>query len=157
MGQCVWVNGKLVEREAVTLSIYDHGFLYGDGAFEGIRVYNRRVFRLQEHIDRLYRSARALAIELGVTNREFFDAVVETARANNVESGYIRVSISRGVGLGLDPASVKTAATIIISTEQLTLSAGDVRQWPQCDHCLDARPAVRLYRSSDKIAWSICE
>ena len=121
MGQYTWVTGKLVSSDAVTLNIYDHGFLYGDGAFEGIRVYNRRVFRLQEHIDRLYRSARALAIELGITNKEFFDAVVETAKANDVESGYLRVSISRGVGLGLDPVSVKTVATIIISTEQLRL------------------------------------
>ena len=121
MGQCVWINGNLVERESANVSIYDHGFLYGDGAFEGIRVYNRRVFRLQEHVDRLFRSARALAIDLGITNKDFFDAVVATAKANNVESGYIRVSISRGVGLGLDPNSVNSAATLIISTEQLRL------------------------------------
>ncbi|MEP6756803.1 MAG: branched-chain-amino-acid transaminase [Chthonomonadales bacterium] len=121
MGQFVWVNGSLVDSEKVMLSIYDHGFLYGDGAFEGIRVYNKRIFRLQEHVDRLYRSARALAIDLSISNEEFFKAVLLTVTQNKVRSGYIRVSISRGVGLGLDPNSVKTNATIIISTEQLRL------------------------------------
>jgi branched-chain amino acid aminotransferase len=121
MGQCVWVNGKLVSREDAVVNIYDHGFLYGDGAFEGIRVYNRRIFRLEPHIARLYRSAQALAIDLGISQEEFVAAVIQTAKANNVESGYIRVSISRGVGLGLDPAHLGSAATIVISTEQLRL------------------------------------
>jgi branched-chain amino acid aminotransferase len=121
MGQCIWLNGKLVAREDANLSIYDHGFLYGDGAFEGIRAYNRRVFKLQEHVDRLYRSARALAITLPLTPQQMFDAVVETCRANSLETGYIRLTISRGVGLGLDPSHLRSDATVVISTEQLRL------------------------------------
>jgi branched-chain amino acid aminotransferase len=121
LGQRVYINGELVAREAAHLSIYDHGFLYGDGVFEGIRVYHRRIFRLQDHITRLYRSARALAIHIGMTPEAFHDAVVQTARVNEVESGYIRVSVSRGVGLGLDPAHLNSPATVVISTEQLRL------------------------------------
>jgi branched-chain amino acid aminotransferase len=121
MGQQVYLNGKLVPREQALLSIYDHGFLYGDGAFEGIRAYNGRVFRLEPHIQRLFRSARALNIDLCITEADFNAAVLETARANELESGYIRVSISRGVGLGLDPAHLKSDPTIAISTEQLRL------------------------------------
>lgn len=121
MGQRVYLNGKIVAREDAWLNIYDHGFLYGDGAFEGIRVYDRRVFRLDEHIARLYRSAKALAINLPISTAEFHDAVLDTVRANEIDSGYVRVSISRGVGLGLDPAGIKSGATIAISTEQLRL------------------------------------
>jgi branched-chain amino acid aminotransferase len=121
MGQLVNVNGTLVARDDAHLSIYDHGFLYGDGAFEGIRAYHGRVFKLQEHIDRLYRSCRALAIELPIPPAAMFDAVLETVRANQVHAGYIRLTISRGVGLGLDPKHMKSQATYIISTEQLAL------------------------------------
>lgn len=128
MGQCIWLNGKLVAREDAYVSIYDHGFLYGDGAFEGIRAYNGRVFKLQEHIDRLYRSARALAIELPYPSSQLFDAVVETCRANNLDTGYIRLTISRGVGLGLDPSHLNTTATVVISTEQLRLYPEEMYQ-----------------------------
>ncbi len=121
MGNRVYINGELIAREEAHLSIYDHGFLYGDGVFEGIRVYHRRIFRLQDHITRLFRSARALAINIGMTPEAFYDAVLETARVNAVESGYIRVSVSRGVGLGLDPAHLNSPATVVISTEQLRL------------------------------------
>lgn len=121
MGQRVYINGELVAREEAHLNIYDHGFLYGDGVFEGIRVYHRRIFRLQDHITRLYRSARALAINIGIAPQAFHDAVVETARVNEVESGYIRVSVSRGVGLGLDPSHLNSPSTVVISTEQLRL------------------------------------
>jgi len=122
MGQRVYLNGHMVAREDAHLSIYDHGFLYGDGAFEGIRVYSRRVFKLDAHLDRLYRSARALAIDLGLPKEQFRTAVLETVRANELESGYIRVSVSRGAFLGLDPAHMKDARpTIVISTEQLRL------------------------------------
>jgi branched-chain amino acid aminotransferase len=121
LGNRVYINGELIAREEAHLSIYDHGFLYGDGVFEGIRVYHRRIFRLQDHITRLFRSARALAINIGMTPEAFYDAVLETARVNAVESGYIRVSVSRGVGLGLDPAHLNSPATVVISTEQLRL------------------------------------
>jgi branched-chain amino acid aminotransferase len=121
MEQIVYINGSLLPRAQAHADIYDHGLLYGDGAFEGIRVYDGLVFRLQEHIDRLYRSAKALAIDLGMTPAEMVDAVVRTVGANEHRTGYIRVTVSRGVGLGLDPSHLPAGATVIISTEQLSL------------------------------------
>lgn len=119
--QWVHLNGKLTPKQHAMLSIYDHGFLYGDGAFEGIRVYSGNIFRLEPHIARLYRSALALGIDLGISPEQMTRNVVETVRANKLPSGYIRLSISRGVGLGLDPSHIKPPATISISTEQLRL------------------------------------
>ncbi|HXG23644.1 MAG TPA: branched-chain-amino-acid transaminase [Chthonomonadales bacterium] len=121
MGQRVFLNTKLVAREEASLSIYDHGFLYGDGVFEGIRVYDRRIFKLDEHLTRLYRSAKALDIQIALEKEALRAAVIETARANALENGYIRISVSRGVGLGLDPRHIDRTSTIVISTEQLRL------------------------------------
>ena len=122
-GQEQWahINGKLIPKTSASVSIYDHGFLYGDGAFEGIRVYSGNIFRLEPHLARLYRSVKALGFELSVDLSTLQAQVTETVRANNHRDGYIRLSVSRGVGLGLDPHSVKTDATVIISTEQLRL------------------------------------
>jgi len=111
----------MIAREDARVSIYDHGFLYGDGVFEGIRVYKRRIYKLDEHVARLYRSARALAIKVALEPEAFRAAVIETCRANGHEHGYIRVTVSRGVGLGLDPAHIDPTSTIVISTEQLRL------------------------------------
>ena len=119
--QWVHLNGKLTPKAAASVSIYDHGFLYGDGAFEGIRVYTDNIFRLEPHLARLYRSVKALGFELAVDLPTLQNQVLETVRANRHSNGYIRLSVSRGVGLGLDPHSVKTDATVIISTEQLRL------------------------------------
>ena len=119
--QWVYLNSKLVPKEQASISIYDHGFLYGDGAFEGIRVYDRNIFRLDQHLIRLYRSCRALAIELSLDHTALRAAVVETVRANSLNSGYIRLTVSRGVGLGLDPKQIARSSTIVISTEQLRL------------------------------------
>lgn len=121
MAQRVYLNGEFVERDAAHLDIYDHGFLYGDGVFEGIRVYDGRVFRLDEHVTRLYRSSQALAIQVGLTPDAMREAILETCRRNNHQTGYIRVSVSRGTGLGLDPAHIEERATVVISTEQLSL------------------------------------
>lgn len=121
MGQLVYLNGRLTARDEANVSIYDHGFLYGDGAFEGIRVYGGNIFRLREHVVRLLRSARALDIALGLTEAEIILAIAETARANDHTTGYIRVTVSRGDGLGLDPSHLTSKATIVISTEQLSL------------------------------------
>lgn len=128
MEQWVHLNGKLVPKAEASLSIYDHGFLYGDGAFEGIRVYSHVIFQLEAHIARLFRSARALAIDLKTDPEAVQSAIVETVRANSLESGYIRVSVSRGVGLGLDPAHMKSDPTIAISTEQLRLYPQEMYQ-----------------------------
>lgn len=128
MEQWVHLNGKLVPKAEASLSIYDHGFLYGDGAFEGIRVYNRVIFQLEPHITRLFRSARALAIDLQTDPETIQAAIVETVRINGLDSGYIRVSVSRGPGLGLDPAHLKSKPTIVISTEQLRLYPQEMYQ-----------------------------
>lgn len=112
----VHLNGQLVPMEAAQVSIYDHGFLYGDGVFEGIRVYNHNIFRLESHIARLYRSAHALGIQINIDEERMQSAIVETVRANEMASGYIRVSVSRGVGLGLDPSHIDCTSTIAIST-----------------------------------------
>jgi len=119
--QWVHLNGKLVPKGEASLSIYDHGFLYGDGAFEGIRVYSGNIFRLKQHVDRLYASAKSLGFSLCVEADCILQAIVETVRKNGVSNGYIRVSVSRGVGLGLDPGHMKSDPTIVISTEQLRL------------------------------------
>ncbi len=121
MAQRVFLNGKFVEREAARLDIYDHGFLYGDGVFEGIRVYDGRVFRLDEHVVRLYRSLKALAIEVDMPMDQMREAILETCRQNDHRTGYIRLSISRGVSLGLDPSHVPPGATVVVSTAQLAL------------------------------------
>ena len=119
--QWVHVNGALTPKSQARLSIYDHGFLYGDGAFEGIRVYSRNVFRLPAHLARLLRSVHSLGFQLDATQDELQTAIVETVRANGLDTGYIRMSVSRGVGLGLDPAHLNSRPTVIISTEQLRL------------------------------------
>src|SRR5438094_26386 len=102
----IYLDGELVPREAAKVSVFDHGLLYGDGVFEGIRVYNRRVFRLDAHLDRLYDSARALALAIPLARAELAEAVRTTVRANRREDGYIRLIVTRGVGdLGVDPRS----------------------------------------------------
>lgn len=121
MGQIVYLTGEFVDQSEARLNLYDHGFLYGDGVFEGIRVYDGRVFRLTEHVARLYRSCQALGIVVGITPGEFTEAILETVRRNQMPSGYIRVSVSRGIGLGLDPLHIGKQATIAISCEQLRL------------------------------------
>ncbi len=121
MAEYVYCNGTLVRADEAHVGIYDHGFLYGDGVFEGIRAYNGGVFRLTEHVRRLYRSAHALSIRLPMEQDEFRAAIIETVKANNMQSCYIRVSVSRGTGLGLDPEQIHNDPTIIISTRQLRL------------------------------------
>ena len=117
----VYMNGELVSKSDARVSIYDHGFLYGDGAFEGIRVYQGNIFRLEPHLLRLLRSCKGLHFDLKMTVAELVDAVVSVVRTNQLDSGYIRLSVSRGVGLGLDPSHMGQHPTVIISTEQLRL------------------------------------
>ena len=119
--QYVWINGGLVPKERASVPLYDHGMLYGDGIFEGIRVYNNRVFKLDEHVARLYGSAQALNIEIPAPPEATRAAVLETVRANGHANGYIRITATRGTGLGLDPKHIKTEANVYISCEQLAL------------------------------------
>lgn len=100
----IYLNGKFVEKEDAKISVYDHGVLYGDGVFEGIRVYDGVVFKLKEHIDRLYDSAKSILLEIPLSKEEMEDVVVETLKVNNLRDAYIRLVITRGIGdLGLDP------------------------------------------------------
>jgi branched-chain amino acid aminotransferase len=112
----IYLNGKLVVKEHATVSVFDHGLLYGDGVFEGIRAYNGRVFKLDEHIDRLYRSARAIALDMPIEKAELAQAVVKTCKANELKDCYIRLVITRGEGeLGLNPYLCKAPQVIIIA------------------------------------------
>ena len=112
----VYLNGKLVPQSKACVSVFDHGLLYGDGVFEGIRTYNRRVFMLDEHVARLYRSARAIALDIPISQAAMSAAVVMTCNANRTWDGYVRVVVTRGVGtLGLNPYVCKKPQIIIIA------------------------------------------
>ncbi|KGK98353.1 branched-chain amino acid aminotransferase [Methanococcoides methylutens] len=114
----IYYNGEFVTKENATVSIYDHGFLYGDGVFEGIRAYNGRVFKLQEHVDRLYDSAKAIALEVPISKEEMSEAILETLRKNNLTDAYIRPIVTRGIGdLGLDPRKCPKPSIYIVSQE----------------------------------------
>src|SRR5438105_13866037 len=111
----VWLNGQLVEKADAKVSVYDHGLLYGDGVFEGIRVYAGKVFRHKEHIDRLYDSAKAIALTIPLAPDLMMSAVEETVRANDKTDGYIRLIVTRGPGtLGLDPRRCEPQGIIIV-------------------------------------------
>ena len=100
----IYLDGKLVPKEDAKVSVFDHGFLYGDGVFEGIRVYDGNVFRLKEHVDRLYESAKTIKLEIGLSKEEMTAALLKTVAANGKRDAYIRLVVSRGPGdLGIDP------------------------------------------------------
>jgi branched-chain amino acid aminotransferase len=112
----VYIDGKFYDERNAKVSVFDHGLLYGDGVFEGIRAYHGRVFKLKEHIDRLFYSAKALLLELPMTHARLMRAVVETCRKNKLRDGYIRLVVTRGIGtLGLNPNSCKRPSVIIIA------------------------------------------
>ncbi|HJJ27555.1 MAG TPA: aminotransferase class IV, partial [Methanocorpusculum sp.] len=122
----VYIDGKFVPEEEATVSIFDHGFLYGDGVFEGIRAYNGRVFRLQEHIDRLFDSAKAIDLNPGITKDEMAEIIKETLRKNDLKFAYIRPIISRGKGtMGLDPTKCKKP-TIVVAAAPTDAMYGDL-------------------------------
>lgn len=112
----VYMNGKLVPLKDAKVSVFDHGLLYGDGVFEGIRAYNGRVFMLEAHIDRLFRSAQAIVLKIPMTKVALMRAVVATCKANHTLNGYVRLVVTRGIGtLGLNPFSCRKPQTIIIA------------------------------------------
>lgn len=112
----IYLNGKQVPEHEATVSVFDHGLLYGDGIFEGIRSYNGRVFLLKEHIERLFKSAKAIALEIPISPAEMAAAVVNTCQANDCRNGYIRLIVTRGVGnLGLNPYVCAKPQIIIIA------------------------------------------
>ncbi len=114
--QVIFLNGNLVKKQDAKISVYDHGFLYGDGVFEGIRSYNGNVFRLQEHLIRLYESAKSILLTIPYTMEEMTEIVKDTLKANDLQSAYIRLIVSRGEGnLGIDPSTCKSASVIVIA------------------------------------------
>jgi branched-chain amino acid aminotransferase len=111
----VWINGKLFDKADAKISVFDHGLLYGDGVFEGIRIYGGKVFRLREHIERLYESARHILLEIPLGREQMTQAVLDTVKANAKQDGYIRLVVTRGAGsLGLDPNKCSDPQVIII-------------------------------------------
>lgn len=120
------MNGEYKRKEEATVSVFDHGFLYGDGIFEGIRVYDGNIFRLREHIERLYDSAKSILLNIPYTMEEMEELVVESVRKNGLRDAYIRLVVSRGVGdLGLDPTKCLHPNVIII-VDQVTLFAKEL-------------------------------
>lgn len=116
MGLRIWINGKLVDDADAKISVFDHGLLYGDGVFEGIRVYNRKVFELEAHVNRLYESAKAIRLPMKMSKRELAEAIQQTVEANGVIDGYIRLVATRGVGtLGLNPFVCENSVLFIIA------------------------------------------
>lgn len=116
MGLKVFIDGRLYEKEDAKISVYDHGFLYGDGVFEGIRVYGGRIFKCKEHVDRLFDSAAAIALKIPMSKEQIVEAMRSTLAANGIRDGYIRLVVTRGVGtLGLDPNKCPHPSVIIIT------------------------------------------
>jgi branched-chain amino acid aminotransferase len=114
----IWIDGQYYDREKAAVSVFDHGLLYGDGVFEGIRIYGGKVFRLQAHIDRLYASAKAILLEIPMTNPDMVRMVEEATAKSGIQEGYIRLVVTRGVGdLGLDPRKCKRPGIICIVDE----------------------------------------
>src|SRR5256714_14761317 len=111
----IYIDGKFYSEADAKISVFDHGLLYGDGIFEGIRFYNGRVFRLGEHLDRLWDSARSICLEIPMTKQAMTEALLEAIRKNNLRDGYVRLVVTRGIGnLGLNPTQCKSPSVIMI-------------------------------------------
>jgi branched-chain amino acid aminotransferase len=120
----VYIDGKFYDEAKAKISVFDHGLLYGDGIFEGIRAYNGRVFKLKEHIDRLFYSAKAILLTIPMTHEALCKAVVDTCRRNRLKDGYIRLLVTRGCGtLGLNPNRCKNPSVVVI--------AGKIQLYPE--------------------------
>ena len=138
----IYIDGTFYEQSEAKISVFDHGLLYGDGVFEGIRFYQDRVFRLEEHIDRLWDSAKAITLDIPMSRAALIEATLETIRQNDLHDGYIRLLVTRGVGsLGLSPDSCRRPSVIIIAAtialypdslyeKGLTLATCSVRRIP---------------------------
>lgn len=122
--QYIYINGEFFEKENAKISVFDRGLLYGDGIFEGIRLYNGVIFKCKEHMERLYNAAKAVKIEIPVSKEEMEEIVAQSCRKNQLQNGYIRLIVTRGIGdLGLDPDKCEKPEIICI--------AGDVRLYPE--------------------------
>ncbi len=124
----VYIDGAYYPKSQAKVSVFDHGLLYGDGVFEGIRAYSGSVFKLKEHVDRLYRSAHMIMLEIPMPREQMVQAVVETLRKNNFKDSYIRLIVTRGVGdLGLNPKKC-SKPTIIVITDTIALHKGEAKE-----------------------------
>jgi len=125
----VYIDGKFHPKSEAKVSVYDHGLLYGDGVFEGIRAYDNVVFKLKEHIERLYESAHSIMIQIPITPKQMIEAVVNTLKKNTLKDAYIRLVVTRGVGdLGLDPRKCSKATVIIITEPMITLHSKEKKE-----------------------------
>jgi branched-chain amino acid aminotransferase len=127
-GLLIYIDGEFHSKSEAKVSVYDHGLLYGDGVFEGIRAYDGVVFKMKEHIDRLYRSAHTIMLKIPMTKEEMTQAVLDTLKKNNLKNAYIRLVVTRGKGdLGLDPRQCPKP-TVIIIADKIKLHKGEVKK-----------------------------
>ena len=118
----IYINGKFFDKKDAKISVFDHGLLYGDGVFEGIRSYNKLVFKLKEHVDRLYETAHTIMLKIPMTKQQMIKAIIDTLKTNKLTDAYVRLVVTRGSGdLGLDPRKCKGNATIIIIADKIKL------------------------------------
>jgi len=121
MPKLVWLNGEITPIETATTTVADHAHLYGDGLFEGIRIYNRKVFKLDPHLDRLYHGTAYLGYEMSITQADLKKTVLDVCRQADIADGYIRLNVTRGTGLGLDPKNIDRRPNVMIMVSTLGL------------------------------------
>ena len=148
----VYINGKLFDKADAKISVYDHGLLYGDGVFEGIRVYSGKVFRLKEHVERLYESARAIHLEIPIGREQMTEAVLDTVKANNKVDGYIRLVVTRGGGtLGLDIRKTSDPQVIVI-VDDISLYPPEHQRPVAADDLGEGGPVTGLHELREQLA-----
>ena len=149
----IFIDGKYYDERAAKISVFDHGLLYGDGVFEGIRAYNGRVFKLREHIDRLFYSAKAILLKSRCRTPQIMRAVVEACRRNKIRDGYIRLVVTRGVGtLGLNPNRCKSPSVIIIADKIQLYPPALYQQRPGNRHRADDAQSAQRAEPGHQVA-----
>ena len=121
MQKLVWLNGEVTPLEDAKTSVADHSFLYGDGLFEGIRIYHHKVFKLDEHLDRLYHGIKYLNYKMTITQPELRQIILDTCKKSDMDAGYIRLNVTRGTGLGLDPKNIDQQPNVMVMINSLAL------------------------------------
>jgi branched-subunit amino acid aminotransferase/4-amino-4-deoxychorismate lyase len=150
-------NGRITPLEEACLPVFDHAYLYGDGLFEGIRIYNRNIFKLDPHLKRLYDGVRHLDIRGMIEYDELKQRVLETAEAARAENAYIRISVSRGTGIGLNPENIDQTPNVMIAITRLgAVSARNVRDGRAGGDRFDAGDDARLARPAHQVHRALC-
>lgn len=121
MKKLVWLNGNLMPLEQATTSVADHSFLYGDGLFEGIRIYDHKVFKLDEHLDRIYHGIKYMNYKMTISQQELKEIILDVCRQAEADNGYIRLNVTRGTGLGLDPKNIDPKPNVMVMVNTLAL------------------------------------